>query len=90
MRVEAYVGASTITVVRERAELRGAPGDLVSLLAVGGAASGVRTEGLVYPLRGERLDAGSTRGVSNVFIGADASVELDDGTLLAVQPGTGG
>lgn len=89
MQIEARVGTSRITVIRHRSDLDGAEGDLVSLLAVGGPASGVRTEGLVYPLRGERLEAGSTRGVSNVFAAVRASVSLDDGTLLAVQPGNG-
>jgi thiamine pyrophosphokinase len=41
----------------------------------------------VYPLRGETLDAGSTRGVSNVFADANASVALERGVLLAVRPG---
>ena len=45
----------------------GEPGELVSLLAVNGPAEGVTTEGLAYPLRGETLEPGSTRGVSNVF-----------------------
>src|SRR4051812_49752802 len=43
MRIEAYVGAARITIVRDRAALRGAVDDLVSLLAVGGPAIGVRT-----------------------------------------------
>jgi thiamine pyrophosphokinase len=88
--IEAYIGAARITVVRDRSELRGEAGALVSLLAVGGPASGVRTEGLVYALHGEQLDAGSTRGVSNVFAAPDAAVSLDDGVLLAVQPDGGG
>lgn len=87
MRVEAYVGPSRIAVVRDGVTLVGRVGDLVSLLAVGGAAEGVRTTGLRYPLRRERLDVGSTRGVSNVFDDPSATVELDGGTLLAVQPG---
>jgi thiamine pyrophosphokinase len=86
MRIDAFVGAARIAVVRDSVTLAGAVGDLVSLLAVGGAAIGVRTDGLVYPLRGERLDAGSTRGVSNVFAEATASVSLEEGTLLVVQP----
>jgi thiamine pyrophosphokinase len=87
MRVEAYVGASHIVVVRDAATLTGAVGDLLSLLAVGGPAEGVRTTGLRYPLHGERLEVGSTRGVSNVFDETSATVELDHGTLLAVHPG---
>lgn len=89
-RIEAFVGAALITVVRDRAELRGSVGELVSLLAVGGAATGVRTEGLLYALHGEQLDAGSTRGVSNVFAAPSAAVSLERGVLLAVQPDGGG
>lgn len=87
MRIEAYVGPSRIVVIRDGATLVGDVGDLVSLLAVGGAAEGVRTTGLRYALRRERLEVGSTRGVSNVFEEPSATVELDGGTLLAVQPG---
>jgi thiamine pyrophosphokinase len=89
-RIEAYMGAARVTVVRDRASLLGSVGDLVSLLAVGGPATGVRTEGLEYPLRGEQLDAGSTRGVSNVFAAPSAAVSLENGVLLAVQPRRGG
>jgi thiamine pyrophosphokinase len=86
MRIEAHMGRAHLHVVRDEVELRGAAGDLVSLLPVGGDAVGVRTEGLAYPLHGETLQVGSTRGVSNVFDAAVASVELASGVLLVVQP----
>ena len=55
--------------VRNKARLTGDAGSLVTLLAAGGAAEGVTTDGLRYPLRGETLAPGSTRGVSNELIG---------------------
>ena len=64
-----------------------APGELVSLLPVHGAAERVTTEGLAYPLRAETLEAGTTRGVSNVFATETARVSLDRGVLLAIRPG---
>jgi thiamine pyrophosphokinase len=67
--------------------LEGTPGELLSLLPARGAAEGVRTEGLVYPLRGETLEAGSTRGVSNVFAEPTARVTIERGVLLAIKPG---
>ena len=67
--------------------LAGRPGELVSLLAVNGPAEGVTTEGLVYPLRGESLEPGSTRGVSNIIASAQARVEVARGVLLAILPG---
>ncbi len=68
------------------AELEGRAGSLVTLLPVGGPALGVVTDGLQYPLHREALGPGTSRGVSNVLVGRRASVALDDGTLLVVQP----
>ncbi len=66
--------------------LDGEIGSLVSLLPVHGDAEGVRTSGLVYPLHGERLPAGTGRGISNLVATAPAAVSVDRGTLLVVQP----
>ena len=55
-------------------------------LPVAGTAHGVHTTGLRYPLLGEDLLPGSTRGVSNELLGAEATVSVGDGVLLAVQP----
>jgi thiamine pyrophosphokinase len=85
-RVDAHVGDAHVTVVHDRAELAGTPGDLCSLLPLGGPAAGVRTEGLRYPLRGELLPPGTTRGVSNEFLHARAAVSLEGGVLLAIVP----
>jgi thiamine pyrophosphokinase len=87
VEVVAFIGAATVTVVRQTATLRGRPGELVSLLAVHGPARGVVTDGLLYPLAGEDLAPGSTRGVSNELTRPTADVRLDAGVLLAVQPG---
>ena len=65
----------------------GAPGDVVTLLPLHGDAIGVRTEGLEYPLRGETLTAGTTRGVSNILLDREATVSLESGTVLVVRPG---
>jgi len=65
----------------ERACLRGRPGDMLSLLPLGGDALGVKTQGLAYPLERETLAFGPARGVSNVFAGAEATVEFEKGLL---------
>lgn len=67
------------------ADLRGAPGDIVSLIPFGGDAHGVRTEGLEYPLRDESLIFGPARGVSNVMLGQRAGVTIREGRLLCVH-----
>ena len=86
LAVEARIGGTTITVVRDQAELIGAPGDVLTLLALGGPAAGVTTEGLQFPLHDETLESGSSRGVSNVFVTSVAHVLLRHGVLLAIQP----
>jgi thiamine pyrophosphokinase len=84
--VTAQMGPARLAVVRRRTELSGVAGELVSLLAVHGPARSVTTEGLSYPLLAEDLRPGSTRGISNTFLGERASVELEHGVLLVVQP----
>jgi len=85
VQIDAFVGAARVYVIRGAMEIEGEPGELISLLALHGAAEGVRTEGLAYPLEGETLDAGSSRGVSNVFVGDMARVTLERGVLLAIR-----
>jgi thiamine pyrophosphokinase len=87
LRMDAYVGSAHLHVVRDRVDLDGVRGEIVSLLPVHGAARGVATEGLLYRLSGEVLDPGSTRGVSNELTGTTATVTVGDGVLLVVQPG---
>jgi thiamine pyrophosphokinase len=64
--------------------LSGRAGDMVSLFPVG-TALGVTTDGLQYPLSGESLPAGTSRGLSNVRLAATARVRLDEGALLIVE-----
>lgn len=86
VRVDAQLGAAAVHVIRGERTLRGEPGELISLLAVHGPAKGVVTDGLVYALRRETLEPGSSRGVSNVFAGPQARIALEAGVLLAVRP----
>lgn len=87
--VEAIVGDARLAVVRSSRRFDGEPGSILSLLAIGGPARGVRTRGLRFALHGESLLPGSTRGVSNTLVAASAEVELDAGVLLAIQPDGG-
>jgi thiamine pyrophosphokinase len=68
-----------------RLDLSGRPGDLVTLLAFGGDADGVTTEGLAYPLRDEPLAAGPSRGLSNVRSDRRAGVAVRAGRLLVIE-----
>lgn len=87
VEIVAQMGQALVTVVRSATTLHGTIGETVSLVPVHGAACGVWTDGLRFPLVGEDLEPGSTRGVSNELLGERADVRLDAGVLLAVQPG---
>jgi thiamine pyrophosphokinase len=78
--------AQEVMLVRNGREthVAGNPGDTVSLIPLGGDALGVRTFGLEYPLHGETLYFGATRGISNVLLEETASVYLEEGILLCV------
>jgi len=86
LELDALVGDALVHVVRGERTMHGVPGELLTLIPLGGAATGVTTDGLEYPLRGETLAPGTTRGVSNVFLGREARVTLERGVLLAIRP----
>jgi thiamine pyrophosphokinase len=88
VQVDAVLGAALIHVVRNERTFSGEPGELISLFAVGGPASGVTTTGLRWRLDDDALVAGSTRGLSNVFAEPEASVRVGAGVVVAIRPGT--
>ncbi|MDB5078474.1 MAG: Thiamine pyrophosphokinae [Chloroflexi bacterium] len=69
----------------ETLELKGQPNELVSLIPLTPVAQGIRTGGLYYPLKGEPLYIGPTRGISNQFTGTEATVSLEEGLLLVIH-----
>jgi thiamine pyrophosphokinase len=86
-RLRIVRGGTTVRALRagDRLELDGSEGDLVTLLAVDGDALGVRTLGLRFPLDGETLPLGRSRGLSNQVERIPASVSLERGTLLVIE-----
>ena len=88
LELDALVGNALVHVVRGSRRLSGREGELLSLFALGGPACDIATLGLAFPLHGETLEPGSSRGVSNVFTGREATVAVGEGVLLAIRPGT--
>jgi thiamine pyrophosphokinase len=81
-----WLGSTLVVPVHDRVRIDAAVGQVVSLLPVHGPAVGVRTDGLRWPLRGERLEPGTSRGVSNEMVAEVAEVSLDEGHLAVVVP----
>ncbi|MHB2021126.1 MAG: thiamine diphosphokinase [Candidatus Xenobia bacterium] len=72
-----------VCLVDGDAEVLGAPGDIVTLLALT-PVHGITTAGLRYPLRDADLLPGSSRGLSNELLSNCARVSCRDGELLLV------
>jgi len=79
-------GSQEIRLVRsgQTLDLLGQPGDTVSLIPLAEDVNGITTQGLKYPLLGEALRFGSTRGISNVLLEVKATIYVDEGMLLCV------
>ena len=78
-------GVEETFFTRSRCEVRGRPGDIVSLIPWGGEVTGLTTNGLRWSLRGETLFPDRTRGISNEMSGETASILLESGLLLVIH-----
>ena len=86
LHIDARIGSARAIAIHadEAVDLTGEAGAMLTLIALGGPATGVTTAGLRWPLRGETLHPGSTRGVSNEIGSGPVRVEISGGSLLAV------
>jgi len=84
--VEAWMGPALVQVTADDVSISGRPGELVSLVPIGGPVQGVTTAGLRWPLVLATLAAGSTRGVSNELVDDRARVMVGAGALAVVRP----
>ena len=88
IEVDAWFGATAVHALRgpvER-ELPMRAGEVVTLLAIGGDATGVTTSGLRYPLTAEALGPTSSRGVSNEAVEPLPTITVQAGCLLVIRP----
>jgi thiamine pyrophosphokinase len=85
VKVTVADGLHEVMLVKGDAVVTGRAGDIVSLLPLTEVVEDVRTDGLLYPLRGEALLQGATRGVSNEMTGEQARVTHGAGALLLIH-----
>jgi thiamine pyrophosphokinase len=86
LHLDARIGTARAVAIHagEEVSLTGAPGAVLTLLALGGPARGVTATGVRWPLAADTLQPGSTRGVSNEIVSSPVVVQLGGGSLLAV------
>jgi thiamine pyrophosphokinase len=87
-RREAWVGGAHLDVVTGPGAITATArvGETVTLLPIGGAATGIVTDGLRYPLCSEDLPAATSRGISNVAATVHPTIRIERGTLLVIRP----
>ena len=85
LQIELWLGNQTAWLIRPPGDsIWGEPGDVVSLIPLGGDAKGITSRDLQYSLTDERLESGPAKGISNMIIGPNPQVELLTGALLIV------
>jgi thiamine pyrophosphokinase len=88
VEIDALLGGARLHVVRGERLLSGRIGETISLFATGRPVVGVVSEGLRFPLQGDTLEPGSSRGISNVFTARQVRLVVQGGALLAIRPGS--
>jgi len=86
LRIDLRIDGARGWVVRDRLEISGTVDDLVSLLAIGGQATGVTTTGLAWPLSDDVLEPGAGLGLSNRLADSKASIDVETGVVVVIMP----
>ncbi|MCL4260743.1 MAG: thiamine diphosphokinase [Anaerolineales bacterium] len=78
-------GVEELQFCRNRAEVYGRSGDLISLIPWGSPVHGIQTENLKWQLKDETLHPEKTRGISNEMTADTVSIKIESGLLLIIH-----
>ncbi len=81
IKVSHHAPEMQVHLVTDELRLKGGAGDLVSVLVLSDRATGVSEEGFEYPLQKAVLAKGNPFAVSNLMVGEDATITVDEGVL---------
>lgn len=73
-----------IYLINNHIELKGEPGQLVSLIPASEKVTGITLLGFEYPLENGSMKMGSSLGISNCMKGTRATVEISAGFLIVI------
>ncbi len=87
-RTTALLGDAVVRVAApdQSVVVDGPPGEVVSLIPVDDQATGVATRGMRFELHHETLVPRRTRGISNRLAAPPATVSVESGRVLVIQP----
>lgn len=78
-------GIEEVFFCRSESNIKGASGDIVSLIPWQGGVTGILTTGLKWILQNETLYPHKTRGISNEMTDNIATIQIKSGLLLIVH-----
>lgn len=76
-----YGPECTVYLVCNQMSLQGRPGDLVSVLPLGGGAAGVCLKNFQYPLENVVLECDNPYAISNVLLEDSAQIQVEKGVV---------
>ncbi|MFA5905556.1 MAG: thiamine diphosphokinase [Desulfobacula sp.] len=76
---------NTIHIVTDHIEVKGQPGEFLSILPISETVTGITLKGLEYPLVDATMEMGSSLGISNAFKETNATISLREGILMVIQ-----
>jgi len=74
----------TAFMVPKKCRLKGKVGQKLSLLPISPVVKGITTSGLAYPLKNEELRYDACRGLSNLFVDEEVTINYGYGRLIAL------
>ena len=74
-----------IHIVTDFIELKGQPGNLLSIIPVTEEVIGITLKGLEYPLTNATIEMGSSIGISNFFKDPIVSISIEKGVLIVTK-----
>ena len=84
-QIELWDETTSIQLINNSLDLPKEKYDVLSLIPLTTEVTGIKTQGLTYPLNNETLKIGTTRGISNTFEKETATVSIGNGLLLAIR-----
>lgn len=76
---------NTITLITSHCDFESEIGEIISLLPMSEMVTGIKTEGLKYPLDDGIMEIGRPYGISNEAVGRKVSISIKSGILILIR-----
>jgi thiamine pyrophosphokinase len=86
--IKAYIVSDDCIIYmcrNDNLRLKGAIGDIVSILPYGGNAEGITLKGLKYPLDNAVIPLGKPTGISNVMVDKECMININNGEIIIIH-----